>query len=51
MSTATADRATQGYGLAHDEGEAFWLLGMLQTVKVGRADAPAVAARASSSLR
>ncbi len=38
MSTATADRATQGYMLAHDEGEAFWLLGMLQTVKIGRAD-------------
>ena len=38
MSTATADRATRGYGLAHDEGEAFWLLGMLQTVKIGRAD-------------
>ena len=38
MSTATADRAMRGYGLAHDEGEAFWLLGMLQTVKVGRAD-------------
>src|SRR5258706_872022 len=38
MSTATADRATQGYGLAHDEGEAFWLLGMLQTVKMGGAD-------------
>src|SRR5205809_7901558 len=38
MSTATADRATRGYGLAHDEGEAFWLLGMLQTVKMGRAD-------------
>jgi quercetin dioxygenase-like cupin family protein len=26
------------YGLAHDEGEAFWLLGMLETVKIGRAD-------------
>ena len=39
MSTAAADRATQGYGLAHDEGEAFWLLGMLQTVKIGKADA------------
>jgi len=38
MSTAAADRATQGYALAHDEGEAFWLLGMLQTVKIGRAD-------------
>lgn len=39
MSTAAADRATRGYGLAHDEGEAFWLLGMLQTVKIGKADA------------
>ena len=38
MSPATADRAAQGYALAHDEGEAFWLLGMLQTVKIGRAD-------------
>jgi mannose-6-phosphate isomerase-like protein (cupin superfamily) len=38
MSTAV-DRATQGYALAHDEGEAFWLLGMLQTVKLGQADA------------
>jgi quercetin dioxygenase-like cupin family protein len=38
MSTATTDRATQGYGLTHDEGEAFWLLGMLETVKIGRAD-------------
>jgi quercetin dioxygenase-like cupin family protein len=39
MSTALTDRATRGYGLAHDEGEAFWLLGMLQTVKIGKADA------------
>jgi quercetin dioxygenase-like cupin family protein len=38
MTNATADRATQGYALAHDEGEAFWLLGMLQTVKMGRSD-------------
>ena len=37
-ATATTDRATLGYSLAHDEGEAFWLLGMLQTVKAGRAD-------------
>jgi len=28
----------EGYALARDEGEAFWLLGMLQTVKVGKAD-------------
>ena len=39
MVTTAADRATHGYALAHDEGEAFWLLGMLQTVKVGKADA------------
>jgi quercetin dioxygenase-like cupin family protein len=38
MTTAAADRAMRGYGLAHDEGEAFWLLGMLETVKIGRAD-------------
>jgi quercetin dioxygenase-like cupin family protein len=39
MSVISVDRAKSGYALAHDEGEAFWLLGMLQTVKVGRADA------------
>jgi quercetin dioxygenase-like cupin family protein len=38
MITAVADRAMRGYALAHDEGEAFWLLGMLQTVKIGKAD-------------
>ena len=38
MSVMTAERAKTGYALAHDEGEAFWLLGMLQTVKIGRAD-------------
>jgi quercetin dioxygenase-like cupin family protein len=38
MATKIEDRAAQGYALAHDEGEAFWLLGMLQTVKIGRAD-------------
>jgi hypothetical protein len=38
MTTATADRATQGYALTHDEGEAFWLAGMLQTVRIGGAD-------------
>jgi quercetin dioxygenase-like cupin family protein len=38
MATTTTDRVSQGYALAHDEGEAFWLLGMLQTVKIGRAD-------------
>jgi mannose-6-phosphate isomerase-like protein (cupin superfamily) len=38
MAAVTTDSATHGYGLAHDEGEAFWLLGMLQTVKMGRTD-------------
>lgn len=37
--TVETDRATHGYALARDEGEAFWLLGMLQTVKVGKTDA------------
>ena len=39
MATVVEARAQAGYSLARDEGEAFWLLGMLQTVKVGRADA------------
>jgi quercetin dioxygenase-like cupin family protein len=38
MTTTSADRSTLGYALAHDEGEAFWLAGMLQTVKIGSAD-------------
>ena len=38
MTVTLADRATSGYALPHNEGEAFWLLGMLQTVKIGRAD-------------
>jgi quercetin dioxygenase-like cupin family protein len=38
MAVTMADRAKSGYALAQDEGEAFWLLGMLQTVKIGRAD-------------
>jgi quercetin dioxygenase-like cupin family protein len=38
MTTAAEDRATHGYALTHDEGEAFWLAGMLQTVKIGGAD-------------
>jgi mannose-6-phosphate isomerase-like protein (cupin superfamily) len=36
--TTTESRAAAGYALARDEGEAFWLLGMLETVKIGRAD-------------
>ena len=38
MLAIAADRATRGYALAQDEGEAFWLLGMLETVKIGGAD-------------
>ena len=38
MSIIAAARDQAGYALAHEEGEAFWLLGMLQTIKVGRAD-------------
>ncbi len=36
--TTTADRGTTGYALAHDQGEAFWLAGMLETVKISGAD-------------
>src|SRR5579859_5894015 len=38
VSTISQGRATLGYGLHKDEGEAFWLLGMLQTIRVGKAD-------------
>ena len=38
MTTISPGRAETGYALANDEGEAFWLLGMLQTIKIGRDD-------------
>ena len=38
MTAVTAERATDGYLLDPDEGEAYWLLGMLQTIKIGRDD-------------
>jgi quercetin dioxygenase-like cupin family protein len=38
MTAVTAERATDGYLLDRDEGEAYWLLGMLQTIKIGRDD-------------
>lgn len=38
MSAVSGNRATTGYALANNEGEAFWLLGMLQTVRIGRDD-------------
>jgi quercetin dioxygenase-like cupin family protein len=38
MATIAPDRAQLGYVLDGNEGEAFWLLGMLQTIKIGRDD-------------
>jgi quercetin dioxygenase-like cupin family protein len=39
MSTTTSSRRAElGYQLDADEGEAIWLLGMLQTIKIGRED-------------
>jgi len=35
MSVATAERTRHGYVLGNGEGEAFWLLGMLEIVKIG----------------
>jgi mannose-6-phosphate isomerase-like protein (cupin superfamily) len=38
MSDASDGRAKLGYGLGKDEGEAFWVLGMLETIKISSAD-------------
>ena len=38
MPTISEGRAELGYLLNENEGEAFWLLGMLETVKIGRED-------------
>ena len=38
MATIAQERAELGYLLDSNEGEAFWMLGMLQTVKIGRDD-------------
>ena len=38
MTTITPERAELGYALDENEGEAFWLLGMLQTIKIGAGD-------------
>jgi len=38
MSEVSTERAKLGYGLGEDEGEAFWLFGMLETIKIGRDD-------------
>ena len=38
MATIAPERAQLGYVLDENEGEVFWLLGMLQTIKIGRDD-------------
>jgi quercetin dioxygenase-like cupin family protein len=38
VSAISSDRAKLGYALGSAEGEAFWLLGMLQTIRIGRDD-------------
>ena len=38
MTVVSPERAKQGYLLGKDEGEAFWLLGMLEIVKIGSED-------------
>jgi len=38
MTAVAETRSHEGYALARNEGEAFWLLGMLQTVKIGKSD-------------
>ena len=38
MTVVAAERAKLGYGLGTEEGEAFWLLGMLETIKIGGED-------------
>jgi quercetin dioxygenase-like cupin family protein len=35
MTVASADRAKDGYVLGKDEGDAFYLLGMLEIIKIG----------------
>ena len=36
MTVVSADGAKQGHLLDPGEGEAFWLLGMLEVIKIGR---------------
>ena len=38
MTVDTPGRAKVGYKLGRDEGDSFWLLGMLETVKISRED-------------
>ena len=38
MTITAPERAPVGYGLDANEGEAFWLLGMLETIKISGED-------------
>ena len=38
MSAVSTERPTEGYSLGKDEGEAHWLLGMLEIVKISGAE-------------
>jgi quercetin dioxygenase-like cupin family protein len=38
MTVASAERAKLGYGLGKEDGEAFWVLGMLETIKIAGED-------------
>jgi quercetin dioxygenase-like cupin family protein len=38
MSIASTERAKLGYALGKEEGEAFWVLGMLETIKISSED-------------
>jgi quercetin dioxygenase-like cupin family protein len=38
MSVTAIERAQLGYGLGKEEGEAFWVLGMLETIKISGED-------------
>ena len=38
MESVMEVRSENGYALSRDEGEAFWLFGMLQVVKIGKAE-------------
>ena len=38
MSDVSTERAKLGYSLGKEEGEAFWVLGMLETLKISRDD-------------
>jgi quercetin dioxygenase-like cupin family protein len=36
VSDVSTERAKRGYGLGKEDGEAFWLLGLLETIKIGK---------------